>query len=71
MKTKNSKTAVGQVIKALPDTKFKVELEEGEKEILAHLSGKMRLYRIKVVVGDRVKLELSPDGTRGRIVQRF
>lgn len=60
----------GVVSEALPNTQFKVILEDG-REILAHLAGKMRLYRIKVMPGDKVKLEMSPyDTTKGRIVFR-
>ena len=57
------------VIEALPDTKFKVKLSDG-REVLAYLSGKMRMNYIKVMIGDRVTLELSPDGGRGRIIYR-
>lgn len=60
----------GQVVEALPNTTFKVMLENGN-EILAYLSGKMRLNYIKVMIGDRVSVELSPDGKRGRIVRRL
>lgn len=60
----------GQIIEALPDTKFKVKLEDG-REVLVYLAGKMRLHYIKVMIGDRVAVELSPDGTRGRIVYRY
>jgi translation initiation factor IF-1 len=60
----------GTVIKALPGTQFKVELENGH-EILAYLSGKMRKYYIRVLLGDRVTVEMSPyDLSRGRIVYR-
>jgi len=60
----------GIIIESLPNLNFKVKLEDG-KEILAHLSGRMRLYRIRVLVGDKVKLEMSPyDDTKGRIVYR-
>ena len=59
-----------QIIEALPDTKFKVKLEDG-REVLVYLAGKMRLHYIKVMIGDRVAVELSPDGTRGRIVYRY
>ena len=59
----------GVVIDALPDTKFRVKLNDG-KEILAYLSGKMRMHYIKVMVGDKVTVELSPDGTKGRIIYR-
>ena len=57
------------MVETLPDTTFKVRLENG-REILAYLSGKMRMNYIKVMLGDRVTLELSPDGARGRIVFR-
>ena len=60
----------GQVVEALPNTTFKVVLEDG-REVLAYLSGKMRLHYIKVIIGDRVAIELSPDGKRGRIIRRL
>ena len=60
----------GVVIEALPDTAFKVRLEDGH-EVLAYLAGKMRLNYIKVMIGDRVAIELSPDRLRGRITFRF
>ena len=60
----------GVIIEALPDTKFRVQLNDG-REILAYLAGKMRLNYIKVMIGDKVTLELSPDGTRGRIIRRL
>ncbi len=59
----------GVVIDALPDTKFRVKLDDG-REILAYLSGKMRMNYIKVMIGDKVTIELSPDETKGRIVYR-
>lgn len=59
----------GTVISALPDTKFKVKLNDG-REILAYLAGKMRVNYIKVIVGDKVTVELSPDGNKGRITYR-
>ncbi len=60
----------GQVIEALPSLNFRVKLDSGE-EILAHLAGKLRLYRIKVLPGDRVRVELSPyDEKKGRIIYR-
>ena len=59
----------GVVIDALPGTKFKIRLGDG-REILAYLSGKMRMHYIKVIVGDKVSLELSPDGNKGRIIYR-
>ena len=60
----------GVVSEALPNTTFKVKLENGH-EILAHISGKLRMNYIKIVPGDKVKLELSPyDLTQGRITWR-
>ena len=60
----------GEVIEALPNTTFRVELEDGSK-VLCHLAGKMRMHYIKVIPGDQVKVEFSPyDETRGRIVYR-
>jgi translation initiation factor IF-1 len=61
----------GTVIEPLPNAMFRVELENGHK-VLAHISGKMRMHYIRILPGDRVKLELSPyDLTRGRVVYRF
>lgn len=60
----------GTVIEALPNTIFKVELENGH-EILAHISGKLRMHYIRILPGDKVTVELSPyDLTRGRITWR-
>jgi translation initiation factor IF-1 len=60
----------GTVVEALPGTQFKVRLETGH-EVLAYLSGKMRKYYIRILLGDRVRVEMSPyDLTRGRIVYR-
>ncbi|MFW5722786.1 MAG: translation initiation factor IF-1 [Desulfohalobiaceae bacterium] len=60
----------GVVNEALPNAMFRVELENGH-EILAHISGKMRKYRIRITPGDTVTVELSPyDLTRGRITYR-
>jgi translation initiation factor IF-1 len=61
----------GRVIEALPSTQFLVELDNGH-QVLAYLSGKMRKYYIRILLGDRVRLEISPyDPTRGRIVYRY
>ena len=60
----------GTVIEALPSTHFRVELEDG-RIVMAHLAGKMRIHRIKILPGDNVTVEMSPyDETRGRIVYR-
>ena len=60
----------GVVTESLPNTTFTVELDDGRK-ILAYIAGKMRLNYIKVMPGDKVAVELSPDGARGRITFRF
>jgi translation initiation factor IF-1 len=61
----------GEVVEALPNTMFRVELENGHP-VLAHLAGKMRRFRIRVLPGDRVRVEVSPyDLDRGRIVYRY
>ena len=61
----------GTVSEALPNAMFKVELENGH-EILAHISGKMRMYYIRILPGDKVKVEMSPyDLTKGRITYRY
>ena len=60
----------GTVVEALPNTNFKVELKNGH-QIVAHISGKLRMNYIKILPGDKVKVELSPyDLTRGRITWR-
>ena len=64
-------TRLGQVTEAVPNATFRVKLEDGQ-EILGFLAGKMRLFYIRVLVGDKVKVEISPyDETKGRIVQRL
>ncbi|HMB66158.1 MAG TPA: translation initiation factor IF-1 [Patescibacteria group bacterium] len=72
--TANSKDFIemeGEVVELMPATTFKVKLENGY-EILAHLSGKMRMNKIKLLLGDKVKVQMSPyDLTRGRIVYRL
>lgn len=62
--------AVGTVTEALPNTLFRVSVGE-DKEILAYLSGKMRLNRIRVLIGDRVEMVLDPYGGKGRITRRL
>ena len=61
----------GEIIEALPNAQFRVELDNGH-EILAHVSGKMRMYYIKILPGDRVAVEMSPyDLTKGRITYSY
>ena len=63
-------TVKGQVTEVLPNSLYRVKLENGE-EIIAHLAGKLRINRIRVIAGDYVSLVLSPDGHMGRIVYRI
>ena len=60
----------GVVTEALPNTFFRVKLEDGS-EILTYLAGKMRMNRIRVLIGDKVKVEPEPYGGKGRIIQRM
>ncbi|MCD6225556.1 translation initiation factor IF-1 [bacterium] len=70
MSKQNKKVFSGIVVKALPDTTFRVKLDNGE-EIFAYLAGKMRLHYIRVVPGDKVKVEIDAvDPHRGRIIYR-
>jgi translation initiation factor IF-1 len=60
----------GEVVEALPNAMFRVQLDNGH-EVLAHVAGKMRRYRIRILPADRVRVEVSPyDLNRGRIVYR-
>lgn len=71
MGPKDAIEAEGQVLEALPNATFRVKLDSSGKVILCHLAGKMRLYHIRVLPGDKVKLEQSPyDDTKGRITYR-
>ncbi len=61
----------GVIVEALSNARFRVELENGH-EIMAHISGKMRMYYIKILPGDKVKVEMSPyDLSKGRITFRY
>lgn len=61
----------GTVVEQLPGAMFKVELE-GKRQIMAHISGKMRMHYIKIIPGDKVSIEMSPyDLSKGRIVYRY
>lgn len=64
-------TVEGTVVEALPGTQFRVELDSGH-QVMSYLSGRMRKYYIRILLGDRVKVELSPyDLSRGRITYRY
>ncbi len=61
----------GEVIELLPSATFKIKLDSGH-EILAHLAGKMRMFNIRILPGDRVKIQMTPyDLTKGRIIYRY
>lgn len=70
-KQKTSTTAFGVVTEALPNTLFKVKIDGKEEIVLAYLAGKMRMHRIRVLIGDKVELELDSYGGRARITKRF
>lgn len=70
MPKQKEKTVEGEVVEALPNTMFRVKLDD-DRLLLCHLSGKMRMYRIRVLPGDKVKVETTPyDESKGRIVYR-
>ena len=70
MSSKGMNTVTGVVIEALPDTLFKVQLDGGT-ELLSFLAGKMRMHRIRVLIGDKVTVEIDPYGGKGRITKRL
>jgi translation initiation factor IF-1 len=70
-KSKATTTAFGVVTEALPDTLFRVKIDGKEDIVLAYLAGKMRMHRIRVLIGDKVELELDSYGGRARITKRF
>jgi translation initiation factor IF-1 len=70
MAKKDAIEVVGKVVELLPNTMFRIELENGHR-VLAHISGRMRMHFIRILPGDRVMLEMSPyDLTKGRITYR-
>lgn len=68
---KIKETSTGIILEAFPNTIFKVKLDNDKGEILAYLAGKMRLNRIKILVGDRVEVLLDEYGGKGRIIRRL
>lgn len=70
MSSKGMNAVSGVVTEALPDTLFRVKLEDGT-ELLSFLSGRMRMHRIRVLIGDKVIVEIDPYGGKGRIVKRL
>ena len=63
--------ATGTVLEAFPNALFKVQLDNDKGELLCYLAGKMRLHRIKILIGDRVEIVLDEYGGKGRITRRF
>ncbi len=70
MSQKGVNTVTGVVTEALPDTLFKVKLEDG-RELLSFLAGKLRMHHIRVLIGDKVTVEIDPYGGKGRITKRL
>lgn len=72
MAKKDAIEVEGTIVEVLPNAMFRVELQPSGHKVLAHISGKMRIHFIRILPGDRVKVELSPyDPTRGRITYRY
>jgi translation initiation factor IF-1 len=69
-KNKKDTSISGVVIESLPNTFFRVKRDDTGEEILTYLSGKMRLHRIRVLIGDKVIVEIDPYGGKGRVVKR-
>jgi translation initiation factor IF-1 len=68
---KKNPTIQGTVTEALPNILFRVIRDDTKEEMLTYLSGKMRMNKIRVLVGDKVEIEIDPYGGKGRIVRRF
>jgi translation initiation factor IF-1 len=64
------KASLGMITEALPNAFFRVKMEDGS-EVLGYLSGKMRIFKIRVLIGDKVRVQCSPGDKKGRIVQRL
>ena len=69
--SKKDSAVLANVVEALPNAFFKVIRDDTNEEILTYLSGKMRLHRIRVLIGDKVLVEIDPYGGKGRIVKRL
>ncbi len=68
---KSKNIVTGTVVEALPNTEFRVQVDDTEEVILSFLSGRMKLHHIRVVVGDKVAMELDPYGGKARINKRL
>ncbi len=71
MQIKGNEIVYGVVVEALPNTLFKVKIDGTEDIVMAYLAGKMRMHRIKVLIGDKVELTLDSYGGRARISKRL
>jgi translation initiation factor IF-1 len=71
MSKENQQTKTGVVVENLPNTMFRVQFKGEEDLHLAYLSGKMKLYRIRILVGDTVEVLMDPYGGKGRIIKRL
>ena len=71
MNNNKKETKIGVVVENLPNTMFRVKFESEEDFHLSYLSGKMKLYRIRILVGDKVEVLLDPYGGKGRIIKRL
>lgn len=71
MSKDNKQTVTGTVVECLPNTMFRVQVEGQEDLLLAYLSGKMKLYRIRILVGDTVEVLIDPYGGKGRVIKRL
>ena len=71
MSKENKETVTGTVVECLPNTMFRVQVEGQEELLLAYLSGKMKLYRIRILVGDTVEVLIDPYGGKGRVIKRL
>lgn len=71
MSKEGQESKKGTVIETLPNTMFKVQIEGEEESVLAYLSGKMRMYRIRILVGDTVEMISDPYGGKARIIKRL
>lgn len=71
MNKSEEKKVNGVVTESLPNTMFRVLLDEEDQPMIAYLSGKMRKFKIKVLIGDKVEVLIDPYGGKGRITKRF
>ena len=71
MSKENKETVPGTVVECLPNTMFRVQVKGQEDLMLTYLSGKMKLYRIRILVGDTVEVLVDPYGGKGRVIKRL